>query len=409
MLNDDVVAARLLRLRHLQRRHLLRPTACPQLDGGRTVDRSGRPWPGWPSASAGSPAFRDSTAPETLGLLRDHALQDWRDVVRRFPLPLLMLAGRESQVWSCEHAEAAVAGTPRGRALVIEDAGHAISIDQPDVFNDAAARLPRRGRRRRPDEARDAERARRRSAPGRARPRARRRSGALWRGLTERIVADGRHHRDHGRPARPRRERPVRRLQHRRRSPTTSSRPCRPGSTSWSATPSAARCSSAPSPGWPPRTRSTSTPASGSASPREGLKGRLFWATAPVSVLVAGLAQKWRSRGRATPSAAGRRAAQARGRRRFDMRMAIGVFRDVAHHPVAGGRTRRPVDGRCCPTTRPPSCRTRWPPASPALGWDVRRLPGVGHDFWLEDADRTFAAVRDVLARSGLTRCRRRL
>ena len=57
--------------------------------------------------------------------------------MRRFPLPLLMLAGRESQVWPCEHAEAAVAGTPHGRALVIEDAGHAISFDQPDRFNEA--------------------------------------------------------------------------------------------------------------------------------------------------------------------------------------------------------------------------------------------------------------------------------
>jgi hypothetical protein len=27
----------------------------------------------------------------------------------------------------------------------------------------------------------------------------------------------------------------------------------------------------------------------------------------------------------------------------------------------------------------------------------VRRLPGVGHDFWLEDADRTVEAVRDLL------------
>jgi hypothetical protein len=32
-----------------------------------------------------------------------------------------------------------------------------------------------------------------------------------------------------------------------------------------------------------------------------------------------------------------------------------------------------------------------------ALGWDVRRLRGVGHDFWLEDPDRTWSAVRDVL------------
>jgi non-heme chloroperoxidase len=108
----------------------------PQLDGGRTVDRSGAAGARLAERLGGFPAFRDSAAPETLPLLRDHALQDWRDVVRRFPLPLLMLAGRESQVWSCEHAEAAVAGSVAGRAMVIEDAGHAISIDQPDRFNE---------------------------------------------------------------------------------------------------------------------------------------------------------------------------------------------------------------------------------------------------------------------------------
>ena len=108
----------------------------PQLDGGRTVDRSSRSVARLAERLGGFPAFRDSAAPETLGLLRDHALQDWRDVVRRFPRPLLMLAGRESQVWSCEHAAAAVAGSAHGRALVVEDAGHAISIDQPDVFNE---------------------------------------------------------------------------------------------------------------------------------------------------------------------------------------------------------------------------------------------------------------------------------
>ena len=109
----------------------------PDTGRGRTVDRSGR---GRCSASSSGsvapPAFRDPSAPETLPLLADHARQDWRDVVRRFPLPLLMLAGRESQIWPCEHAEAAVAGSPRGRALVIEDAGHAISFDQPDRFNE---------------------------------------------------------------------------------------------------------------------------------------------------------------------------------------------------------------------------------------------------------------------------------
>jgi non-heme chloroperoxidase len=108
----------------------------PDTGHGRTVDRSGAGMLRLVERLGGPPAFRDPSAPETLPLLADHARQDWRDVVRRFPLPLLMLAGRESQVWPCAHAQAAVAGSPRGRALVIEDAGHAISFDQPDRFNE---------------------------------------------------------------------------------------------------------------------------------------------------------------------------------------------------------------------------------------------------------------------------------
>jgi len=109
----------------------------PDAGRGRTVDRSAAQMLRLVERLGGPPAFRDPSAPETLPLLADHARQDWRDVVRRFPRPLLMLAGRESQIWPCEHAEAAVAGTPLGRALVIEDAGHAISFDQPDRFNEA--------------------------------------------------------------------------------------------------------------------------------------------------------------------------------------------------------------------------------------------------------------------------------
>ena len=108
----------------------------PDTGRGRTVDRSQTAMGRLVERLGGPPAFRDPSAPETLPLLADHARQDWRDVVRRFPLPLLMLAGRDSQIWPCEHAEAAVAGSPRGRALVIEDAGHAISFDQPDRFNE---------------------------------------------------------------------------------------------------------------------------------------------------------------------------------------------------------------------------------------------------------------------------------
>jgi len=84
---------------------------------------------------AGPPAFRDPAAPETIKLLNDHALQDWRDVVERVARPVLMMAARESQLWPCEHAEAAIAANPFGRAVIIEESGHAISFDQPDRFN----------------------------------------------------------------------------------------------------------------------------------------------------------------------------------------------------------------------------------------------------------------------------------
>jgi pimeloyl-ACP methyl ester carboxylesterase len=70
-------------------------------------------------------------------LLVDHSLQDWRDVAARAACPVLMVAGRDSQLWPCEHAAAAVAGNPNGRAVIIEDCGHAVNIDQPDRLNEA--------------------------------------------------------------------------------------------------------------------------------------------------------------------------------------------------------------------------------------------------------------------------------
>ena len=84
----------------------------------------------------GPPAFRSPTAPETMALLRDHAIQDWRDVAGRSDVPVLMVAGRESQLWACEHAAETVQGNPLGRSVVIDDCGHGVNFDQPDAFND---------------------------------------------------------------------------------------------------------------------------------------------------------------------------------------------------------------------------------------------------------------------------------
>ena len=131
------------------------------------------------------------------------------------------------------------------------------------------------------------------------------------------------------------------------------------------------------------------------AIPTTGLTGRLFWGTAPVSLAVAALAQKWRSRGRPAMSPADA-LLHAAATSRFDRRMAVGVFRGVAHEPA-------PVAAPAVPSTIVLSDDSRavLPDETAArleaLGWEVRRLSGVGHDFWLQDADRTYAAVRDVL------------
>ena len=57
-------------------------------------------------------------------------------MISRMDRPVLMIAGRESQIWPCEHAEAAIAGNAYGRAVIIEDCGHGVSLDQPDAFNE---------------------------------------------------------------------------------------------------------------------------------------------------------------------------------------------------------------------------------------------------------------------------------
>jgi pimeloyl-ACP methyl ester carboxylesterase len=129
--------------------------------------------------------------------------------------------------------------------------------------------------------------------------------------------------------------------------------------------------------------------------PTEGLTGRLFWAASPVSVLVAGLAQKWRSRGR-PPLAPEDLALRTSATSHFDRRMAIGVFRAVAHAPAPIAAPAVPstiVLSDDSPAVVPEAVVVRLE----ALGWEVRRLPGVGHDFWLEDAEATFASVRDLL------------
>jgi pimeloyl-ACP methyl ester carboxylesterase len=72
------------------------------------------------------------------------------------------------------------------------------------------------------------------------------------------------------------------------------------------------------------------------------------------------------------------------------------VFRDVASHPVA-------AEAPAVPSTIVLSDQSTAVLPDPladrleGCGWQVRRIRGVGHDMQLEDPDRTFAAVVDVL------------
>ena len=50
-------------------------------------------------------------------------------------MPVLFVAGRESDFWPCEHAAAAASLAPLGASAVIEKAGHATNIEQPKAFN----------------------------------------------------------------------------------------------------------------------------------------------------------------------------------------------------------------------------------------------------------------------------------
>ena len=130
--------------------------------------------------------------------------------------------------------------------------------------------------------------------------------------------------------------------------------------------------------------------------PTSGLAGRLFWMVPLVSL---GFAQLGQARASAAARAAyspETRALLEDAKKHFDARMAVGVFRDVAFHPVA-------VEAPAVPSTLVLSDQSTAVLPDPLVtrleqhGWQVRRIPGVSHDMQLEDPDSTFAAVEDVL------------
>jgi pimeloyl-ACP methyl ester carboxylesterase len=71
-----------------------------------------------------------------LELLNDHATADWREAIASADVPVLFVAGEQSEFWPATHATAAAAIAPRGVAAPLPQAGHATSIEQPKAFNE---------------------------------------------------------------------------------------------------------------------------------------------------------------------------------------------------------------------------------------------------------------------------------
>jgi pimeloyl-ACP methyl ester carboxylesterase len=73
--------------------------------------------------------------PGELALLNDHARADWRQVIAVTDVPVLFVAGADSEFWPSSHSAAAAALAPRGESAVIARDGHAANIEQPKAFN----------------------------------------------------------------------------------------------------------------------------------------------------------------------------------------------------------------------------------------------------------------------------------
>nr|WP_054700568.1 alpha/beta hydrolase [Secundilactobacillus odoratitofui] len=68
--------------------------------------------------------------------LVDHAFQDWRDIILKLDVPLLVVAGAQSPYFDSAFAAATAKLAPKGQSAVIKNAGHIVMTEQPALFND---------------------------------------------------------------------------------------------------------------------------------------------------------------------------------------------------------------------------------------------------------------------------------
>lgn len=78
-----------------------------------------------------------SDGPTMASLWRSLAAADHRETVRHLDLPLLAIAGADSQLYAPAVSRWIGANAPRGRAVSLAGAGHAPQLEQPEAFNAA--------------------------------------------------------------------------------------------------------------------------------------------------------------------------------------------------------------------------------------------------------------------------------
>ena len=137
-------------------------------------------------------------------------------------------------------------------------------------------------------------------------------------------------------------------------------------------------------------------PGFGLQLPTTGLAGRLFWMAPLLSLGVAGLGEARASAATRASYSAETRALISDAKKRFDSRMAVGVFREVVFNPMRAGAP-------AVPSTIVLSDQSRTVLSDDLAaqlerdGWQIRRLSGINHDMHLEDPDRLLELISDVL------------
>lgn len=137
-------------------------------------------------------------------------------------------------------------------------------------------------------------------------------------------------------------------------------------------------------------------PGFGLTLPTTGLAGKAFWAVPPLTLGVMGLLQARKGAAAREALSADIRAAMKQSQKQFDAKMATSVFREVAFHPVAIAPPAVPstiVLSDDSPAVLPDAMAADLE----REGWSIRHLDGMRHDMHLEDPDRTFALIEDVL------------